>query len=330
MSLGAIAAAGTVTGTTGLSASADIDSDALGALLNDARSGSPLIQGNALRQLDTAGGRDTTDAFVADEAGGRIQLASNGSLDGLLSRLPSAAQICHAALPAVGGGAGAVIGGAGGLVVGGGKGAAEGFVCGPAAEVCSTVNGAWQAAAGAATFGTAGALGGAALGERAANAVCPSDAPSAQPMERRTSPTGNPALSSSSPAARAAVAPTTGMQNWQAHHLIPLNVIHSSPALTAAFQKASATGWKTDSVENLVALPADNASYVSPPNNRTFPMHNGSHPQYDAEVRTQLSNLEANYNHMTPTQIRSEIARVEFHMQSELVTNRAAFHPRLR
>jgi hypothetical protein len=95
----------------------------------------------------------------------------------------------------------------------------------------------------------------------------------------------SPALSTSSSRARAILATTT-MQQWQAHHLIPFAVMASMPV---PFQQAVvASGWVMDSAENLIPLPANLYTFLSPPNNRLWPMHNSAHPKYDADVRVAL------------------------------------------
>ena len=95
----------------------------------------------------------------------------------------------------------------------------------------------------------------------------------------------DPALSTSSANARAILGLVAG-QLWQAHHLIPFAVMAGLPT---PFQLlVVAAGWKMDSLENLIALPANFATYIGPPNNTTLPMHNSAHAFYDADVRAAL------------------------------------------
>jgi len=59
--------------------------------------------------------------------------------------------------------------------------------------------------------------------------------------------------------------------------------------LPIPFQRAVvATGWRMDSTENLIALPANFATYLAPPNSQTLPWHNSAHPGYDADVSAAL------------------------------------------
>jgi A nuclease family of the HNH/ENDO VII superfamily with conserved AHH len=95
----------------------------------------------------------------------------------------------------------------------------------------------------------------------------------------------DPALSTSSANARAILGLAVG-QLWQAHHLIPFAVMANLPV---PFQQAVVTaGWRMDSAENLIALPANLATYMAPPNSATLPMHNSAHPGYDADVSAAL------------------------------------------
>ena len=97
-----------------------------------------------------------------------------------------------------------------------------------------------------------------------------------------------PELSTTSSGARSA-AQASGAplpQNWQAHHKIPYATLLSLPFET---QLAIAeSGWRLDSPENVVPLPADEPSYTAPPNNGHWPMHRGPHPNYSAMVYADL------------------------------------------
>jgi hypothetical protein len=128
----------------------------------------------------------------------------------------------------------------------------------------------------------------------------------------------DPALSTYSTRARTIAAATAGgLQNWQAHHLIPFETMKNLPVPLQA--QIAASGWRMDSPGNLIALPADQASFQGPPNNTALPMHNGSHPNYSADAATQFAGLVANYQNMTPSQIRAELTRIEAHMTTELL-----------
>jgi hypothetical protein len=138
------------------------------------------------------------------------------------------------------------------------------------------------------------------------------------------------ALSASSNRAWRILGALNNRQNWQAHHLIPFNVVErGSPALQAAFLRAAAAGWRMDSAENLIPLPADMVTYGAPPNSGVLPYHSGPHGNYDAIVRRELARLESQHASMTDAQIRAELARVEAALRLELVSNRAQLHPRL-
>jgi hypothetical protein len=102
----------------------------------------------------------------------------------------------------------------------------------------------------------------------------------------------DPALSTSSKRARALLGLVAGQQ-WQAHHLIPFGVMADQPI---SFQQAVvASGWVMDSLENLIALPANWPTFIAPPpgNNQVWPEHNGSHINYDADVSAALAPLVA-------------------------------------
>lgn len=90
------------------------------------------------------------------------------------------------------------------------------------------------------------------------------------PVYQRTSAV-DPALSTSSATARAILGLVT-TQQWQAHHLIPFAVMAGLPL---PFQQvAVAAGWKMDSFENLIALPANFPMFYA--NGRVLPVHNTS------------------------------------------------------
>ncbi|MEM9628382.1 MAG: AHH domain-containing protein [Pseudomonadota bacterium] len=128
----------------------------------------------------------------------------------------------------------------------------------------------------------------------------------------------DPALSTYSTRARAIAAATAGgMQNWQAHHLIPFETMQSLPVPLQ--MQIAASGWRMDSPGNLMALPGDEASFYGPPNNEALPMHRGSHPVYSARASGQFAGLIANFDRMSPAEIRAEMARIELTMQGEIL-----------
>jgi hypothetical protein len=72
-----------------------------------------------------------------------------------------------------------------------------------------------------------------------------------------------------------------------AHHLLPFAIVTGLPA---AVQQAMANaGWKMDSAENLIALPANLPTYDSPANTPKVPIHNSAHPRYSNDVRLQMA-----------------------------------------
>jgi hypothetical protein len=145
-------------------------------------------------------------------------------------------------------------------------------------------------------------------------------------VERRAAV--SPALSTSSTNARALVAAGTGMQNWQAHHLIPFAEVAKLPANV---QLAIArSGWRMDSPENLTPLPADQITFVSPPNNRVLPVHNSAHSVYSADVANRLTNLRVNGATMTDPQIRTELLAIEGSMRGALVNQAGPYWPRVQ
>jgi hypothetical protein len=96
----------------------------------------------------------------------------------------------------------------------------------------------------------------------------------------------HPALSADSAEARKILAIRNLQrrgQRWQAHHLIPFAVV---ARLDEDVQLAIVQSrWKMDSAENLIALPADWATFFAEPNNKQRPVHAlPDHPIYSAET----------------------------------------------
>jgi hypothetical protein len=114
-------------------------------------------------------------------------------------------------------------------------------------------------------------------------------------------------------------------QSWQAHHLVPFAVMASLPVLVQ--QAIAASGWKMDSVENLIALPANYASFVGFPNLQSLPQHSGSHVVYDADVRVALVPIVAGANSMGAQALRSALMAVESLQRDRLIQRR--YHPRV-
>ena len=125
---------------------------------------------------------------------------------------------------------------------------------------------------------------------------------------RRVSTVSDPALSSSSEDARTMVG-LKSMQAWVAHHLIPFGVMARLPVDVQLAIVAS--GWVLDSPENLIALPANLATFVAPPNRGFLPYQNGSHYNYDADVATALASLVIGYTALPKADIRTRLLIVE-------------------
>ncbi len=126
----------------------------------------------------------------------------------------------------------------------------------------------------------------------------------------------DPALSTRSSVARALVR-TTQLQQWEAHHLLPFNVV---AALPVPVQLAIAkSGWAMDSTENVIALPANMATFLAPPNSRMLPIHRGSHAyMYDADAAGLLATLVVPNAAGTPAALRASLLAVEERMQDGL------------
>jgi len=133
-----------------------------------------------------------------------------------------------------------------------------------------------------------------------------------------------PALSTSSSKARAILG-NPALQYWQAHHLIPFAVMASQPV--PAQLKIVAAGWVMDSAENLIALPANYATYIAPPNLRLLPWHSGAHTMYNADVSAALVPVVFGSLTMPPPALRTALLAVENNQRGLLLTPR--YHERV-
>lgn len=124
-------------------------------------------------------------------------------------------------------------------------------------------------------------------------------------IERRNS-TVNPALSTYSARARKALG-IEANRSWIAHHLLTFAGVARLPVSTQ--QAIAASGWAMDSVENLIALPANLAAYLSPFNTPLHPYHAGGHPRYNAQVDMALSRISVTGS--TGAALRSELLAQE-------------------
>jgi hypothetical protein len=120
-------------------------------------------------------------------------------------------------------------------------------------------------------------------------------------FESRARPTNMPAaLQTTSEAARAVLGLKTN-DRMQAHHLIPANVWADSPITKLAGEG----GWDPNSATNLIELPADTATQGELlMDGQRLPVHNSSHPDYDAIAAGKIIEAKAIYGMgtLTPAQ----------------------------
>lgn len=130
-------------------------------------------------------------------------------------------------------------------------------------------------------------------------------------INERRNRLGLAALDALSYRARAALQIETLPGNWQAHHLVPFDVVDTlSPGLQQAM---AASGWAMDARANLVALPRDWATFDA--NMGALPMHNGPHPGYSGDVRDLLTPLEARYQDMSAEELKRALEQISDHMR---------------
>ena len=137
----------------------------------------------------------------------------------------------------------------------------------------------------------------------------------------------HPNLSTNSDVARQLVATQARFQPWQAHHLIPFADVRDLPR--QAQLAIGNSGWKMDSVENLVVLPGDELAYASAFNMPRLPLHRGPHPQYNAEVAQRLTHLGREAPTMSDPAIRAELRTIENMMFLRLLDQVRGYHPRV-
>ena len=141
----------------------------------------------------------------------------------------------------------------------------------------------------------------------------------------RISQVSNPALSTDSAITRAIVGPQT-MQDWRAHHFIPFGVMARQPPPVQT--AIAASGWRMDSAENLIALPANYATFLAFPNQGILPWHAGAHPLYDADVAVLLSPVTVNGPTMGAPGLRLALAGTEATLKF-LITSTRKYHERI-
>jgi hypothetical protein len=120
----------------------------------------------------------------------------------------------------------------------------------------------------------------------------------------------------------------TREQMW-AHHRIPTNVWEKRLDLATL---ASQAGWRPDSPDNLIALPANAATQAKlATDGKILPIHNSSHSEYDLTVLGEIVIEEEKYHDiptMTPTQARAILEKVAKEMERQIRTGR--WMPKLR
>jgi hypothetical protein len=85
-----------------------------------------------------------------------------------------------------------------------------------------------------------------------------------------------------------------------------------------------------NSADNVIALPADELTYNSPPNLRLLPWHNTNHPRYSADVAAALAPIAATATTVPPATLRAQLQALDYRFKTQLVRNRRFYHPRLR
>jgi hypothetical protein len=110
-----------------------------------------------------------------------------------------------------------------------------------------------------------------------------------------------PELQTTSFRARAAIASELKTGKMQAHHLVPAAVWKQYIDISSAAVKA---GWRPDDADNLIGLPADQATWQLW--GGTLPMHNIYHRQYNAEVAALIgSEVRSLSEPLTPARART-------------------------
>jgi hypothetical protein len=136
-------------------------------------------------------------------------------------------------------------------------------------------------------------------------------------FESRARPENLPAaLQTTISRARAALGLKTNDQ-MRAHHLISANVWEKRLDLATL---ASQAGWEPDSPGNLIALPANETTQAKLAPN--LPIHNSSHPKYDAIVWGKIFIEQGNYGKGPPTavQARAIFEKVAVQMRESIET----------
>lgn len=134
-------------------------------------------------------------------------------------------------------------------------------------------------------------------------------------------------LSTTGAEARRLIANQARFHPWQAHHLIPFAAIRDLPRLSQF--AIGNSGWKMDSIENLVVLPGDEIAYQGILNMGVLPYHRGPHPRYNEEVAQLLVGLGVKAPTMPHLVIRTELRIIEHAMFLRLLNRVGGYHPRV-
>lgn len=144
-----------------------------------------------------------------------------------------------------------------------------------------------------------------------------------EPLERTSAV--DPALGTTSTAARS-ILRLQPRQQWVAHHLIPFGVMAAMPA---AVQRAvAASGWQMDSVENLIALPGNQQTYLSQVTRPILPFQQGPHPFYDADVAGRLAVIASGGASKPAPALRAALLALEREMERLIAAG--IYNPRLK
>ena len=102
------------------------------------------------------------------------------------------------------------------------------------------------------------------------------------------------------------------------------------PALEQSFLPVRdvASGWQMDSVENLIALPGNQQTYLSQVTRPILPFQQGPHPFYDADVAGRLAVIASGGASKPAPALRAALLALEREM--ERLTAAGIYNPRLK
>ena len=134
-------------------------------------------------------------------------------------------------------------------------------------------------------------------------------------------------LDANSDRARKLIASQARLHPWEAHHLIPFAAMAKLP--DAAQLAIVRSGWKMDSLENLVVLPGNEIAYRDTTNLGARPYHRGPHPRYNAEVEQRLAYLGREAPTMSDQALRLALRAIESIMFQRLLDRVGGYHERV-